>query len=351
MPDGDRYCKIFINVLYYFYKGKIMKVTVDKRVELINVIQHLANGKYKQRFPKIFVGFEPYSKMIDEYFGKFANHDAVKLFPLSGMIANTFNLPIYLALQDLDNNFVLNPKTETHAEMKKFVVALKDFADQTHFDYWFKQNQAFYDECIKQYSDLIEKSNFEKDMMWFYGKDFDQNINRGVVLMPSLSDCNGFVSTPNGQYCAVSSYPSFSQEKIHFTSPNALKVGNIHTLWHEFSHPIINPLVKEYVKQNGIINLENDITKSVGIYHGEGLIDEAIVEAVVVLFMNLKGLKKDADYRMKLRAEGGQTLIAPLSKKLEDDYIPNKDKFEAFSEYFPSIMQFLKDYVSENTQN
>ena len=44
-----------------------MKVTVDKRVELINVIQHLANGKYKQRFPKIFVGFEPYSKMIDDY--------------------------------------------------------------------------------------------------------------------------------------------------------------------------------------------------------------------------------------------------------------------------------------------
>ena len=70
-----------------------MQVTIDKRVELINVIQHLADGIYKQRFPGIFVGYQSYSKKIEEHFGKFASHDAIKLFSQSGVLANGFTLP------------------------------------------------------------------------------------------------------------------------------------------------------------------------------------------------------------------------------------------------------------------
>ena len=327
-----------------------MQVTIDKRVELINVIQHLADGIYKQRFPGIFVGYQSYSKKIEEHFGKFASHDAIKLFSQSGVLANGFTLPIYFALQDLDENFVFNPNVDINDDMKKFVEALPDFAKITGFDDWFKSNQEFYEECIKQYSDMIDKSNFENAMQSFYGKNYDTSINRGVVLLPSLSDCNGFVNTSHGQYCAVSSSEDFSKDKIRFTSQKALEEGNAHTLWHEFSHPIINPLVSEYFKTHEEINLENEVTKSHGMYHGEGLINETIVEAIVCHILRSKKFNKDANERIQARKEVGQYLIQPLCEKLEQDYIPNKDKYKGFSEYFPQVMEFLKACADNNKE-
>ena len=141
-----------------------VQIRTDPGIELMSIIFHLAGNPEYNR-----IRMESYAKEIDEHFGKYRDHEAVKLArQLRRTHGVSYDAPMSLAVHltggaklqekvpldplpaDLDHRWTLD-------DTKKFLAAARQFAEDSKFADFYKAHEAQHSQMESRLKTLIGK--------------------------------------------------------------------------------------------------------------------------------------------------------------------------------------------------
>lgn len=314
-----------------------MKVLVHKGIELMTALMLVSDCDFVKKVPSAFDGNKAYIENIYKWFNHFKDDEIVSEFKILNF---GFNVVAYGYI--LNDDYAIDESKDIvniSEPIKLFLLKLQEFARKVNFDNFIRENKELYQNGIKEYTDFLIKSDYENFMKWFYKLDFDKKIDNEFILLPSLFQVG--MCLQNGKACCVSIQEK-QDDKSYFVSKEMNENAIPHTALHEFSHPIIDALTRIYFENNENFNIDNEITKNKGIYQGEGVINDTIIEAIVCLYLKKKGTVAFAEKRIQSREKVGFYLIRPLIDFL-NNYVNNIEQYESFGEFLPQVMTFLQE--------
>ena len=318
-----------------------MKVLVHKGIELMTALMIVSDCDFVKKVPSAFDGDKTYIENIHKWFNNFQDEEIVSEFKTLNF---GFNAVAYGYI--LNDNYAIDESKEIiniSEPIKSFLLKLQEFARKVNFDDFIRENQALYQNGIIEYTDFLIRSDYENFMKWFYKLDFDENYDNEFILLPSLFQLG--MCLQNGKACCVSIQEKRGN-KSYFVSKEMKENAIPHTALHEFSHPIVDKLTRKYFENNESFSIDNETTKSKGIYQGEGVINDTIIEAIVGAYLKKRGVVEFAEKRIQTREKVGFYLIRPLIDFFKN-YVDNIEKYKSFSDFFPQVMKFLKEEIKK----
>lgn len=179
---------ISVNSVYGFQANSESQnhtvVKMDKRIELMNIIQYLAEDLLPTE--------SPYQNQVGSYFAKFKNHKAVQFYKEHKSKEIKFNWG-----DGISNGHALNAKyelsdpdmllAETKPWFKEFSVLLNDFVKDTNFEEFIKQEDKEFQASIGNFNKMLIEGNFIESFSEYWG------IRRGkhVFVINLLTNCGG----------------------------------------------------------------------------------------------------------------------------------------------------------------
>ena len=281
-----------------------MEIITDKRIELLAVIQTLDNYwdnlciKYDNE--KLFQC--KYKENIWDYFGKYKNHNTVKLYnKLCGNIQNiSAFMELVLCYSDPPGlNNIANPGNnienafEPQFPFEEFINGLKQFYYDTNFEGFFENNKEEYEKLLNSYGNREEIIKYMDIIDNYLGTE---TKNYQVIISALLFGNFGIKIQTNENvilnYSVLSPY-DYKDNKYIFGSKESI----IGLLWHEISHLTINDLTKKYISR---FNINEKVIPDnfVKIFYTsiEVIINEYIIRAITVRLFEIqqgKNISKD----------------------------------------------------------
>jgi hypothetical protein len=272
-----------------------MEITVDKRIELMTVIQTMNNywDNLSLRFYNKKLFQCKYKENINNYFNKYKDHETLKLI---GELCN--NVQEISALINLSLCYSKPPNLDNIANIEKnincfskqdiqheiLINGIKRFYDDTNFEYFYEINQNEYEKLINDYinkNDLKEYLN--KIDIYLENNTENYTIALSALLMGNFGI--KIITNENVTYnYSIISPNDYKENKYIFGS----KLSVLDTLWHEISHLTINELTKNYINQINSNNksVHNNFSK---IFYTdiETIINEYIVRAITIRLLEI----------------------------------------------------------------
>jgi len=265
---------------------------VDKRVELLSIVFRLAEKpEYSSKVFKI------YTDRIEQHFRQYKNHELIKF---TKSIINkkrvAYDAVAYMSVY-LDDNLNLSTNLINNVwqqdsrwikkHVEKFIPLLQQFANDTKFDDFFKENADLYAESVKCFSPLYDPI----DLDWyfsFFGKEPSETFsiilglgNRGNYG-PSLDYKDGTRKVHS--IMGVSFIDSTGMPKFDY-NPLAFFV-----IIHEFNHSFVTCLVDNNIKEleesgKKIFSVVKSVLAKQAYRKWESMMYEALVRAAVIKYM------------------------------------------------------------------
>lgn len=326
----------------------MIDIVVDKRIEFIGLVLKLS--KYSEVYPflKNKNANKDYNDELERWFGKFRDSGFIKL--INQIIVEEtdfcYGTPFQIMLRyfDKDFNFVdsgLEDKCSKIIHTKagqKFIKRLKTFAQRINFDSFYNAQENFYQSCIDFVNSRLRNIDVENYFKAFYGISRPLDVKCNLYFTDSSSGgfglCEGDRLYPtvyatfdeNGQMCPVAA--SF--------------------LFHEMSHPIINPLTDKYCTQE--LNFADKLKIK---YYGQEkhIINEYIIRAgEVIYFKNRNASEEFLDRKIEKEKASGFTEIEKVVS-LYEEYTQNRDKFKTIEDFYPKLLSNLLDVINTGENN
>ena len=336
--------------------AQVIKVSVDPRVELISIIFRLASNPEYNRSQ-----FLSYVGDIEQYFGKFKEHPAVKLAKeLRNSRGVSYDAPMGLAIHIKDiNDFQLlvplDPWPESldrrwqKDKVIEFLDKAKQFAQETKFDEFFSAHKSIYDKASERLSSLMDK---ETHLEWFDeffgarpGAEF--NIILGMTNGPGNYGPRIKLDGKDKYYCVLGIW-KFSL--LGFGEPRFDK-SMLPTVIHEFCHSYANPIVdaheKEIEKSGKRIYALVDKQMERNAY-GNWLtvMRESLVRACVVRYLAKNEGLDAANKQIQSDISRGFLWMRELSDLLVE-YEQNRAKYKTLDDFFPKVIEFFDNYKKD----
>jgi len=272
-----------------------MEIIVDKRIELLAVIQTMAqywdNLALKFFNKKLFKC--KYKENVDNYFNKFKEHETVKLY---GELSNNVqdfsafinlvlcysNPPNFDNIANIESN--INCLIKQNIPYDKFIDGIKCFYNDTNLEYFFENNKNEYEVLINDYmnkNDLKEYVNIVDNYLGSNTKNYTIAIS--ALLMGSFGIKILTNENITYNYSVISPF-DYKENKYIFGS----KFSVLELLWHEISHLTINDLTKNYIGQFDISSkiIPNDFIKH--FYTDiETIVNEYIIRAITIRLLEI----------------------------------------------------------------
>ena len=340
------------------------KPHVDKRVELLSIVFRLAERpEYSTKVFKI------YTDRIEQHFEEYKNHELIQF---TKSIINerglSYDSPMWMAIHLDDNLNLLTDVTDvwqrdtrwTIKNVEKFVPLLQQFAKDTKFDDFFKENTVLYDEAVKLFVPLYEPVRLD----WyfsFYGKEPSEIFS--IILGLGKSGNKG----PSLDY-ADGSRKVYSIVGVSHTDSTGMPLFAYNALAslvtiHEFNHSFANSLIdknKEAFRESGerIFSDVKDVMAKQAYSTWESMMYEYLVRAAVIKYV------KDSDYYQQmmgdyyqqmidflinLEKEQGFIWIEELVDELES-YDKQRDKYPTLESYMPKLIEAYKIWAEKSKQ-
>ena len=273
-------------------KVVLEKPYIDKRIELLSIVFRLAEKpEYSSEMFKI------YTDRIEQHFGQYKNHELIKftksIIKKKGV---SYDAVAYMSVY-LDDNLDLSTNLKnnvwqqdsrwTKKHVEKFIPLLQQFANDTKFDDFFKENADLYAESVKCFAPLYDPI----DVDWyfsFFGKEPSETFsiilglgNRGNYG-PSLDykDGNRKVHSIMGvSYIDSTGMPKFDYNPLAFF-----------VIIHEFNHSFVTCLVDNNIKEleesgKKIFSVVKSVLAKQAYRKWESMMYEALVRAAVIKYM------------------------------------------------------------------
>ncbi len=211
-----------------------VNVRVDRRVELLAVIERLAGAREYAT-----TRGTPYLDAVDRYFAPYAEHAAVAAArALRAAHGIGYDAPMSFAVH-LDDAYVLRPATERttldarwrEADPDAFAAAVRAFATDTKFDGFFADHAAYFRTLESTLRGLLER---EQVVPYFERLFGPTNAAMLVVASPIAGQRNFGPRTPD-TYVQILGVNGPAGELVVNDILRALLV-------HELGHAYVNPL-------------------------------------------------------------------------------------------------------------
>ncbi len=230
-----------------------MKIKTDHRIELMSVVAYLSDIEVDRFLDK---SKNLYSEAIDTYFQDFRTHPVIRRYAimwekdlcwqsvvtLSLYLNDDITLPGYMTIgfhEEFD--YLIGDDSSPFQELITYVELLHDFFIQTNFMNFYQE------EVIKNdsYISYLDKKLTNYEVVPILEKYIGATLLEGhVFLSQLLKSAYGLeIETPHGKvvYCVLSSFRLKEAE----TRKDVDEVL-VSTVWHEFLHPVINPLSEKH---------------------------------------------------------------------------------------------------------
>lgn len=323
--------------------NKMLKISFDKRVELIFGLYYSVCKELNDNNPMFHSNYKPY---CDAFYELYLNHCTpnLKEYIKKGGF-DTYNRTVEIALS-LDENFniinnafieEINTNNENF-DANQLSNLLKEFVNNAHFDAFFNNQKNYYEEAIKKFKYFLNfYSDFNEEMLTkFYG----YQLSDSTVILYNFSFGGYGINCDDGLVCLIPMMPSKNEQEIKYSD------ATIMTLIHEFSHPYCNPLGEKYfqnINMDSFYNearmygLENCYTDAIT------LINEYVVRSISI-YLLLPFIKEEyIEKRIKHLQEIGYYHIKEFIHLLA-----NRKNYQTFEEFY--MVEIVPFFLNLNDQ-
>ncbi|HNW99997.1 MAG TPA: DUF4932 domain-containing protein [Candidatus Cloacimonadota bacterium] len=323
-------------------------VAVDPRIELLNILQYLAESDMVQKN-----SFE-YSTKVSEWFEKHKSHPAVTTLQEWETKGFTYDLPMRFFLQfegvpftsqafripdfDMDMHVKRMKSIGNDAEINKFINYLRKFTEDSRFVEFYDQNRSFYEAILDEAEKILKDIPIVKTMKDWFG----YSLNKFTYLICPLLNMDGYgpaMQNPDGSldaYC-VSAF-------IMSTDKEITRLANSMMLFHEFSHSYVNPLVEKYYPQlKQALNLYKPFrnNRDFSVYEGWfTILCEHFVRAAESRLTPLSLYGEIANV-MNMDSNGGFIYLDFITDLLAQYEMQRDQTGITYSQYFPVFVEKL----------
>lgn len=342
---------------------KNVNLEINPNLEFINSI--LLTSKYNE-LTKPFIGYGLMTEEINQY------TDAIKNFlskyqsssiysSIEKMIPNgfTFSRPVelMLSLGDSKDFTIQYPLSDLCIQycggmenILFFLEQLHKFSKETNYFEFFENAKSYYDTYLPKIENHINSYPFISMIENIYGKEQKSynyvvsNLmvgNFGINFFNEDNKMSDLFSVFN--LCDVVDNP-----EINEFNNGALSVN---ILFHEFSHPFINPLTDKYsnIAEKYLSAYESlkkyklpDFKSGYGDW--KECINEHFVRTMAIYLMLKCDLKEWADKRLNNHLNEGYRYI-PAILEMYKYYEDNRMKYKTFADFYPSLLDVFKETV------
>jgi hypothetical protein len=319
---------------------KIIKITVDSRIELLTVVQYLVFGSWRMsEFDTIYASdveekFGPYWKhpVLNQYWSMFYYYDFVNNVPHDLMfhLSEPPNLEIRIPIPK-----EMVKRAGGEKMLNDFLEYLRDFAKKTKFMEFFEDHKELYDFHVGEVTKLIEKEDYVGLLEGYYGS----SPNSYAIILSILMNKGGYgVSVGGTMYAIIGPCRSEDREPV-FADPNYL----FNTTFHQFGYYFIGPLsskISEDIKKcDKLIHpiykeMENILYPLSPTW--EVCLNEHLIRAITIRILAEKNGPEDTKKKIKDEYNTFFVYIEYVLNML-DIYERNRDIYPNFSDFFPKI--------------
>lgn len=330
-----------------------MEIIVDKRVELMAVVQTIDrfwDNLWLKLFNKKLYQCK-YKENVSNYFGKYRNHETIKLWNESCQtvhnVSNFIRLPLCYSnppkfhnKASIENN--IRNLIELNFPYEKLVCGLKQFYNDTDFEHFFHVNKQEYDKILNDYANRNDVQKYVDIIDNYLGVNTN---NYTVIISALLTDCYGFKIITNENitqnYSVICAY-DYIDNKYVFGSEYSVQ----ELLWHEISHLTINDITTCYfdrLKIN-IKEISKDLVRN---YYTnvELIVIEYIVRAISIRLFEINREEKFVKNIIQDHIQNGFNEIESVK-----DYIVKNceaDKILLKNEKYIELMEYVISKIWE----
>ena len=317
-------------------------IKFDKRMELIFGLQYYVTRKYGVNFPWIDNKQSEYTNKFYDFCDKNISKEFVDYIISGGLgcydvcITIAFHIDENYNIVDRDNfeERILNDK---NIDINKLESLLKDFSEKSNYEDFFKSNEEYYNFISNKYETLLNEyePSYTDKILNFYGyKNGEMNI-----IQLDFSAGN-YGQTYKGNTYYINGVRNITSPEFHFSD------GTLNTLYHEFSHPYMNPLGEKYFKELELSNLFLE-SKNNGLqncYNGIlTVINEYCVRAAAICLAKSSMDKESYNRRIEYDKKIGFIHIEELCELLD-----NRNLYSTFEEFYKNeIVPFFINLEKE----
>ena len=318
-------------------------ITVSKKLELLEVIQYLADDpliikKYKDNT------YENYIKGIDKYFTDYKGHKVIRLYKeMRGKGFSYGRIP-ELTLK-IDENFNLSegsPEISKYLddsgisseELDTFLEQVRDFYTKANFDEFYLSQKDFYNSLLAKTKNLADKVNFIDKLNEYYGyKQESYNIFIYPLINGGFADR---IQTASGRY-----------DIYDFMKMPTTEIDFMLLLIHEFGHAYTGPLTyTKYSENVGKFSscyekIRDKMKKQNYMTWGNSL-DELINRAVTIRILTEIYGDKVGNNKLNQNIKEGFIYIDMICESLKK-YEVMRDKYPIFDDYYLEILKTLPE--------
>jgi hypothetical protein len=339
-------------------EGPAVTVVVDLRVELLSILFRLAgNPEYNQG------RVESYTKDVESHFGKFREHEAVKLArELRRTHGISYDACMSMAVH-LSDDYELGERVPfaprptaldgrwMPADARKFRAAAKRFVEETSFKTFIENHRSLYDTAQSRMKALLEK---EGHMEWFDRFFGARPQSRFIVELGLLNggSCYGphFRASDGKEelFCILGVWQTDKEGMPEFTR------DMLSTVVHEFCHSYANPIIDRHdteLKAAGeqIFPHVAAALRRQAYDNWKTMFYESLVRASTLRYVRQHDGATAARLATQEEKRRGFPWIEDLAALL-GEYEAHRDQYPTLESFSPRLVAFFGEYAKKQTE-
>ena len=330
---------------------KQIDIQINPYLEFMNSI--LLTSKYNE-MTKAHIGYGLMTEQVNEYteaikdlFKKYSLHPIYQL--VEEMITNgfTFSRPVEVALslgnsKDFTRQYMPSEMCLKYCggldKVDELLKQLKAFGKETDYFAFFEKQKCFYAPYLEKAKNMIQKLPYISILEQEFGKEQGDYC----YVLSSLMLGNYGVSLQNQALGKTDMYSVFSTEGYSISEA---------ILFHEYSHPFINPLTEKY---RDLVKQYQDAYERLKPYRKEGFIsgygdfeecvNEHFVRTMVIHLLKKNGLFEEAKQMMNYDMELGYRYL-PMILERYGYYDKHRDIYRDFEAFYPTLIKLFSQEI------
>lgn len=305
-----------------------MTIKFDKRYELIFGLLYAVGKKNNHDFPWIKEQNTRYEQDFYDMAQNYISRDLEEYILKGGLCYYDKCCMIASAITEnyevtYNNDINRIQQSYQSVDNKKLSLYLKEFVQSSSYENFWQKHQPYYEKVKKELETLLNEKNlsFSKVFSDFYGQ---QAKPMQIILTNFLWGSFGLELAGTLTFVAgMDLYKDFE-----------FKDSFIKTLFHEYSHPYVNPLGNKYFSSLEISRIKDEAINN-GLdkcyYEGIIIVNEYVVRAIETylskIYLGTKYFYKSLDDHKKRGFIHIEEIVSLLN---------NKEKYQTFEEFYAS---------------
>lgn len=324
---------------------KLFKIQVNPYLEFMNSI--LLTSRYNEiTSPMIGYGLmadesNPYTEVIKAFFRPYKDHPIYSYVEEMIPSGFTFSRPVELALslgesKEFVRHWMPNELCVNYCggfeRMEELIRRMREMEEEIHYFDFFKEVKGYYDPYIKQAREVVQAYPYITLLEEEYGKE---QSSYHYVLQALMRGNYGicFTDPTTGK---VDMFSVFATDDYCISSA---------ILFHEYSHPFINPLTERYMELANQYEYAYELLKPYklpafqsGYGDWQECINEHLVRAMVIHLLRKCKLYSMADDFLNRDLYRGYKYIPNILKKYEY-YDAHRETYANFEQFYPELLK------------